>query len=207
VKKLWLLLTLSFCAGLLAACGDDDDNKGTATATSASRTATATLEPTDEDDDESTKTPGSGSGNGDYYTDLAGIINSADQETAGIAHQYGGPYDDTADEIDQTSSAFQETGQVFEGMLLSLNDLDPPSAANSAHDDYFQSVQSAAMLFAEALADLGDVSTEAELTAFKNQYNAPLNDASQDIEDKCLVLQGLADAAASDADLGCEVQN
>ena len=208
VKRLWTLILLAACAVFLgpAACGGgDDDNGSTATAT-ATANVTASPEATEEETDAPTDTADSGDGS-DYYNQIADVLNGADQDSAAIAEQYGGPYDDAADEIDQTTSAFSETGQVIESVLLALSDLDPPSEAEAAHEAYFDSLQSVAILFADALADLEDVSGEGDLTAFKNQYSPQLTDGNDAVEAKCVVLQGLADDAGSDADLGCSVQN
>ena len=212
MKKLKLLVPLiagaAFATGFVA-CGGDDDSDGSRTpgaSATATRTAAASAAGTVKATASASATANRGA-DGEYYSQLEDIVNEADQQTAVIAGKYDGPYNNTADEIDQTTSAFNETGQVFESTLLALSDLEPPAEAAIAHQDYFDSVQAATILFADVSAALDGVTSDADLTAFKNQYGSQLNGASADIEEKCLVLQGLADSAGSAADLGCSVQN
>jgi hypothetical protein len=213
VKRLWMLLLLMAVTLLLAgsiACGGDDDDDG------GDSDATATAAGDDGGDDEETDEPTDDAGDDggddggdddDYYNQLETIFDSADQETNAISQQYSGPYDDTADEIEQTTAAFSETGAVLEGVTESMSDLDIPIEAQDAHDSYVASVGSATSLFAVSVLDLGEISTAEELTAFQDEVGPDLSAAVDDIEEQCLVLQGLADDADSGADLGCSVQD
>lgn len=209
MRKVSLLIMGTAFALLLAGfagCGGDDDGPTSATATA---NVTATPEATDnEQTDGPTDTPDSGDGDGDdYYNQLADVLNEADRDSNEIALQYGGPYDDTADEIDQTVSAFNETVDVFESVISSMGDLEPPADAEDAHNTYVANLLSAIELFSAAEADFEDASTEADVVALQDQYTASLNTASSDLEGNCLILQDLADSAGSGADLGCSVQN
>jgi hypothetical protein len=213
VKKLWMLLLLMSVAFLLAgsvACGgDDDDDSGDSGGSDATVEAgddeggddEATDEPADDDDSRGDD------GDGDYYNQLEALFDSADQDTNAIAQQYGGPYDDTADEIAQTTSALEETSAVMRDLIDSMSDLDIPVEAQDAHDNYVGSLGSAASLFAVAAADIGDVSTAEELTAFQDDLGPDLSAAVDANEEDCLALQDLADEADSGADLGCSVQD
>jgi len=200
VTKLWLVLVL-MASALLLACGGDDDKSGGST-----RSATATADG-NASATATTKASATAGADGDYYSQIADLLNQADRDSNDIALQYGGPYDDTADEISQTSSAFTQTGQVLETVALSLNELDPPSEADDAHTAYISSIGSLAAIFSQAIDDLENVSTNTELDAFKDQYGTQLDNANADLESNCVVLQGLADSAGSTADLGCTVQN
>jgi hypothetical protein len=204
MKKLWMLFLLLTCTALVAgsvACGGDDDTAGTnttaATATDAAD-ETATDEPSDGGDD---------GGDSEYYNEVADILNDADQETLAISEEYGGPYDDTAEEIDQTITAFELTAEVFESIVGSLDDLEPPADAEDAHNTYMSTLAATNELFAAAASDFEEASTAADVTALQDEYTPLLNTASGDIESNCLVLQELADEAESGADLGCTVQN
>lgn len=209
MKKLWFSLLLTACALLLAASaacgGDDDDGAATNTArasasASAAATADETAEPTDDSDDDDDD-------DGDYYNELADILNQADRDTNDIAQNYSGPYDDTADEVDQTESAFTETADVLEGVVAAMGDLEPPSDAEDAHNTYMSTLAASNELFGAAADALDGIETEVALDAYKDEYGPLLNQASEDIENNCVVLQGLADDAGSDADLGCSEQD
>lgn len=192
---------------LLAACsGDDDDDSGgdtTATATNAIGDPTETEdagEPTGTDD--SGDDDGAGEPGG-YYDQFADIVNQADVDVDEIASQYGGPYDDDQDEIEQTQTAITETGRVVEQVLLDLSDLEPPPTAESAHTTYLEVLQEALINYASLSADLEDVSNGADLDAIIDQYSPLVQERNQGVEDACIDIQDLADAAGSTADLGC----
>ncbi|MEX1193467.1 MAG: hypothetical protein WD904_11420 [Dehalococcoidia bacterium] len=209
MKKLWLLLLVLGATLLLAgaaACGGDDDDESDG----GDATATAEVDETDAADDlDDYPTDDAGDddgGDGDYYNDVADILNEADRKTIEISGTYGGPYDDDADEIDQTRSAFIETGQVLETVAVSLGDLDPPDEAAAAHASYIDTVVTLLQSLAPLTADLEDISTGAELDALQDQYGPELTAISDQQETACLALQDLADAASSGADLGCSTQ-
>jgi hypothetical protein len=187
---------------LLAACGgDDDDDGGDSTAT-----ATETAGGPTETEDEPTTTDESGDDGGEaseYYQQFADIVNQADQDIDDISSQYGGPYDDAADEIEQTRSAINETGAVVEQVWLDLGDLEPPSEAESDHQSYLEALQGVLQNYAALTAALEDVSDQEGLNAVIDEYSPPIQERNQEVEDICVEIQQLADDAGSGADLGC----
>lgn len=210
MRKFWTLLLLLLATMLVAtamACGgDDDDDTGDGGADSTATTATGDDSGDDDSGDDDSGDDDAGGGGDDYYTQLAAILNDADVQTGEIASQYGGPYDDDADEIDQTRSAFNETGQVIETTVLNVIDLDPPAEAQSAHDAYIETLQSLLQKLSALSGDLEGISTGAELDDLENQYGPDLSSLSAEQGTNCEVLQALADDAGSGADLGCSTQ-
>ncbi len=169
-----LMIALASLLVLAVACGGDDDDDG-----------------------------GDGGGDEDYYNQVANLLNQADSDVDDITSEYGGPYTDDQDEIEDTRTAINETGRVVETLLLDLSDIEPPSEAESAHSSYLETLQNALANFASLSADLEDVETKADLDAVEEQYGPIVQQHNQDVEDACLVLQGLADDAGSGADLSC----
>ena len=203
MKRLWMLFLLMAVTLLVAgavACGGDDDDGGD------SGGPDATVDAGDDGGADDTGDDDAGN-DGDYYNQLESIFDEADQQTADIAEQYGGPYDDAADEVDQTVSAFDETVTVFLSVIASMDELEPPADAEDAHSTYRSNLASAVELFGVVSDDFAEASTGEELTALQNQYGETLTTASGDIESNCVVLQDLADSAGSGADLGCSVQD
>lgn len=206
MKKLWMLFLLMVVTLLVAgsvACGGDDDDGGDSGATVDAGDDGGDDEATDEPTDDA----GDDGGDGDYYNTLETLFDDADQETNAIGQQYSGPFDDTADEIAQTTTAYSQTGEVMMDLIDSMSDLDIPVEAQDAHDSYVASLGSAASLLNASVLDLGEISTAEELTAFQDEHGPELTAASDDLEENCLVLQGLADSAESGANLGCSVQD
>ncbi len=206
MKKLWMLFLLMVVTLLVAgsvACGGDDDDGGDSGATVDAGDDGGDDEATDEPTDDA----GDDGGDGDYYNTLETLFDDADQETNEIGQQYSGPFDDTADEIAQTTTAYSQTGEVMMDLIDSMSGLDIPVEAQDAHDSYVASLGSAASLLNASVLDLGEISTAEELTAFQDEHGPELTAASDDLEENCLVLQGLADSAESGANLGCSVQD
>jgi len=192
MKKLLALTMLPLAALLLlgaAACGgDDDDDSGDE---GADATATVT-----EDGSQS-------GGMESYFVALEEILIRSDKEQEGIGDRLNQTYDTDEEYVTAAQEAFTESGQLLEASVLEISELDPPKEAQQAHTDYLDSLQSALILLSRLGTEVESADTTAEIDDAAEQFGSQITDQNVISADKCLELQGIAEANNVDVDLEC----
>jgi len=87
-----------------------------------------------------------------------------------------------------------------------MKDLDPPSEAGDAHDEFVAALSGMLPLWQDLSDQLKDIETTSEMQTLLmgTQAEEPWLEATQRFADACLDLQGIADEKGFDIDLDCE---
>jgi hypothetical protein len=185
-----LIVVLLLTFGLTAAgCGDDDGG-------GEDTPAADTEEPSD---GEPTEASEPSSGLEAYFEDLD------DVEDAFRIGQASSQADFTS--VDETTpledviTLFEELQGVIDEFVAGLEGIDPPPAAEAAHEETIAGFQAISELIDEAIAAVEGGATADELFAFFETDEAV--QASEALDATCNALQALADDNSIAVDLSC----
>jgi hypothetical protein len=193
--RLALIAAFFTLAALLAACGGDD-NKSTSTpgATGASNNAS--------------KTPNGDAGPAsDYFQSLASRFeksrNDSDVATTKLNDDL-----DSAETLDEQKAAidtFLETMiGVFDASITAMDALDPPSAAEQAHNKFRDDISEAKDISATLQSNISDADSVEAAQAVVDDFNQRVVELVDDAQAACRDLQSVADAQDISADLECK---
>lgn len=211
MRKL-LLLTLSIAVLLLGltACGGGDNDEDTAGETSG---PSATEQATDRPTATATKSGSSNNGGGggdalaleDYFERVEDVAIATDDKLTEIGdHLQNATYATEEEEIADVEDQLLLSGQTVETAVIDLSELEPPPEVQDAHDTFLEKLQAVLILQSQLLDDIeSSVSTDAELSALFDSYDADLTETDNDFDDACFALQRIADDNDIDVDLRC----
>lgn len=103
--------------------------------------------------------------------------------------------------------SFNASRDIFADVIRDIDDLDPPDAAGSAHDELAASGGRLLAAFDDFIGQLEEAEAEADFQrAFDGleESGSAINVASQEFEAACNELQKIADDSGVDVDLECE---
>jgi hypothetical protein len=188
---------------LTVACGGSDDKATNTPGASGSASATAAGNPTATSTTKGTPGPDS-----DYYTQLESYFtDSRDRSNAATTK-----LDDdlaaatTLDEEKTAINTFLDTMiGVFDDAVATMNDLDPPPEAASAHDSFRNDISQAKGISAGLQSDISDASTQDAAQAVVDDFNNRVATLVNDAQGACRDLQTLADGQNAGVDLQCKV--
>ncbi len=110
------------------------------------------------------------------------------------------------EEVEATRAYIDGYQGIVEQAVNDMKDLDPPSEAGDAHDEFVAALSGMLPLWQDLSDQLKDIETTSEMQTLLmgTQAEEPWLEATQRFADACLDLQGIADEKGFDIDLECE---
>ena len=148
---------------------------------------------------------GGGGGGGltleEYFQRLEVLIADYDQRGDALGESFDEEYSTEEEQIRATQEFWKEFLVLLGQFVDGLNDIDPPSEAEAAHEE---SVDAGAEML-KAYQELVDQMAEAEsVSELAEGFGGIVLEASGDrFEQACVKLQGIADDNDIDVDLDC----
>ncbi|MEE8346479.1 MAG: hypothetical protein V3S20_03925, partial [Dehalococcoidia bacterium] len=149
---------------------------------------------------------GGGDGGGEltleqYFQRLEAVASDYEQRGDALFENFGEEFDSEEEQVQATQEFWKEFLVLLQEFVGDLDDVNPPSEAEAAHEE---SVDAGGEML-EAFQELVDQVTQAEsITELAEGFDDIELDAAGDrFEQACVELQGIADDNGIDVDLNC----
>ncbi len=138
----------------------------------------------------------------EYFQRLEDVKEEADAR--GAALEEGGSLE-SAGHVEAFQEYFDEFEAIYEGVVNGVKDIDPPSEARNAHDEFVVALEEAQKALREFADRVGEAESFSDLEALIGAVAEPGFEAAlEGVEDACRELQEVADENDIEIDLECE---
>ena len=152
---------------------------------------------------------GGGGGGGEltleeYFQRLEAVSSAYEQRGDALFENFGEEFDTEEDQVRATQEFWKEFLVLLEEFIGDLDDVNPPSEAEAAHED---SVDAGGEML-EAFQELVDQVAQAEtLEELAERFDdVEFEESSDRFGQACVALEAIADENDIDVDLDCEAE-
>jgi hypothetical protein len=141
-----------------------------------------------------------------YFTDLEAVFQESSASVSAAERDLEAAVEgavSTEEKIAASSDYLAAIEEIFRDTAEQMEELDPPQAAASYHDDFTNAMRDAADLSQDLQDDLDAVTMESELDELLDTFDRDAGGALGAADLACSGLQQAADDAGVEVDLDC----